>query len=149
MQSEAYFAVSFLTDTVTEMLDNVYRDYLIERAENMISRREGAKTEAEFYSSTQSRVRIPTAPADPVAAGSVAPVGPAVPGVPNVRQVPSRAAPRGALEQAGGAFRQREGTTAYPRLGLGPGQRFASKGAYIVRFGEGGALLADSTWIVP
>lgn len=39
----------------------------------------------------------------------------------------------------------------YPRLGLAPGQRFASKGAYLVKFADpaGQRLLADSDWIVP
>lgn len=39
----------------------------------------------------------------------------------------------------------------YPRLGLAPGQRFASKGGYIVRFAEptGTRLVGDSEWIVP
>lgn len=47
LQSEIYFAMNFLTDTLAEMLDNLYRDYLLERAENMISRREGGKAEDE------------------------------------------------------------------------------------------------------
>jgi hypothetical protein len=39
----------------------------------------------------------------------------------------------------------------YPRLGLAPGQRFASKGGYLVRFegSSGTRLVADSDWIVP
>lgn len=39
----------------------------------------------------------------------------------------------------------------YPRLGLAPGQRFASKGGYLVRFeaARGPRLVADSEWIVP
>ena len=39
----------------------------------------------------------------------------------------------------------------YPRLGLGPGQRFASKGGYIVHFAEpdGPRLFADGDWLVP
>lgn len=39
----------------------------------------------------------------------------------------------------------------YPRLGLAPGQRFASKGGFIVHFAEplGPRLLADGEWIVP
>jgi cytochrome c553 len=39
----------------------------------------------------------------------------------------------------------------YPRLGLAPGQRFASKGAYLVRFADptGKRIVADSDWIVP
>jgi hypothetical protein len=39
----------------------------------------------------------------------------------------------------------------YTRLGLAPGQRFASKGGYLVRFvgPTGGAIAADGDWIVP
>jgi hypothetical protein len=39
----------------------------------------------------------------------------------------------------------------YPRLGLAPGQRFASKGGYIVRLapGTGASVIADSDWLVP
>jgi hypothetical protein len=39
----------------------------------------------------------------------------------------------------------------YPRLGLGPGQRFASKGGYLTRFegASGTRLVADGNWIVP
>ena len=38
----------------------------------------------------------------------------------------------------------------YPHLSLGPGQRFASKGAYVVRFpaGAGGAPVAVSDWLI-
>jgi hypothetical protein len=39
----------------------------------------------------------------------------------------------------------------YPRLGLAPGQRFASKGGYIVHLAPspGGPVIADSDWTVP
>jgi hypothetical protein len=42
-------------------------------------------------------------------------------------------------------------TGYYPHLSLGPGQRFASKGGYIVRFATAGSgqLVADSDWTVP
>jgi hypothetical protein len=42
-------------------------------------------------------------------------------------------------------------TGYYPRLALAPGQRFASKGGYIVRFAEptGTKVVADGGWIVP
>jgi mono/diheme cytochrome c family protein len=42
-------------------------------------------------------------------------------------------------------------TGYYPRLALAPGQRFASKGGYMVRFAEpqGSRLLPDGDWIVP
>lgn len=39
----------------------------------------------------------------------------------------------------------------YPRLGLGPGQRFASKGGYLVHFSEpaGTKVIPDGDWTVP
>jgi len=42
-------------------------------------------------------------------------------------------------------------TGYYPHLTLGTGQRFASKGGYIVRFAgpEGTRLVADRDWLVP
>ncbi|RIL07558.1 MAG: hypothetical protein DCC71_02745, partial [Proteobacteria bacterium] len=36
-----------------------------------------------------------------------------------------------------------------PRLALGAGQRFASKGAYIVRPADGAGVEAETSWIVP
>ena len=42
-------------------------------------------------------------------------------------------------------------TGYYPRLALAPGQRFASKGGYIVRFAEGAGtrVVADGGWVAP
>ena len=44
-------------------------------------------------------------------------------------------------------------TSAYPRFALGVGQRYASKGGYIVRFapgeGAGADLVPETDWIVP
>jgi hypothetical protein len=40
--------------------------------------------------------------------------------------------------------------SAYPRLSLGPGQRFGSKGSYILRYApNGGGFLPVGGWIVP
>ena len=42
-------------------------------------------------------------------------------------------------------------TGYYPHLSLGTGQRFASKGGYIVRFSaaSSGPFVADGDWVVP
>jgi hypothetical protein len=39
----------------------------------------------------------------------------------------------------------------FPRLGLAPGQRFASKGGFLVRFPDpsGNKVVADGEWTVP
>jgi hypothetical protein len=37
LQSEVFFNLLFLTDMTSQMLDNLYRDYLVERAEDMLS----------------------------------------------------------------------------------------------------------------
>jgi cytochrome c553 len=80
-QSEVFFNLLLLTELSSQMLDNLYRDYLVERTEDMMNE--------------------------------------------------------------GGDI------SAYPRLSLAPGQRFASKGAYIARFAKDGKLVADSEWLVP
>lgn len=55
------------------------------------------------------------------------------------------------IEQVESMLSRRLVNGYYPRLGLGPGQRFASKGGYIVRFTHQGAMqpIADGDWIVP
>jgi hypothetical protein len=80
MQAEVFLNLILLDELAIEMLDNLYRDYMVERAEDMLSW--GANI------------------------------------------------------------------SVYPHLSLAPGQRFASKGGYIVRF-DGDKLLAESDWIVP
>lgn len=119
LQSEIYFAVNFMTDTVAEMLHNLYRDYLLERAENMISKRESGKAEDE----TRDRFMLRPTVNMPV---------------------------KHPANRAASMSDKREGTTIYPRLTLGPGQRFASKGGYIVRFAgnDSDKLIAESGWIV-
>lgn len=55
------------------------------------------------------------------------------------------------IERIEEMLEQRVVTGYYPRLALAPGQRFASKGGYIVRFAEaaGSRVIADGDWIVP
>ena len=138
LQSEAYFAVNFLSETLAEMLQNVQRDYLIERAEEMLGKREASKAEEEARSRQYlgrpgdltrkyGMARRQTATENLVLAGTTA--------TPAVPQEESR----------------RESTTGYPRLSLAQDQRFASKGAYIVRFdpADPANLLADGEWTIP
>jgi hypothetical protein len=133
LQSEVYFAVTFMTDTVSEMLDNMYRDYLLERAEDMMGKRETGRAESE----TRDRTSLGTQ--EQLALR-----------YPHGRRFDET---RLTLEpgQGLGMLSMRRGTTVYPTLTLGPGQRFASKGAYLVHFSgeDGGKLVADSEWIVP
>ena len=128
LQSEIYFAINFLTDTMSDLLDNLYRDYLTERAENMIGQRESRKAEEEVRDQMLVRPRVRRTPMD--------------------ARIPAPTFAPGYAEHAAGL---REGTTIYPRLSLGPGQRYASKGAYIVRYTDdtSGSLIAESPWIIP
>jgi len=111
-----------------ELLDNLYRDYLIERAENMIGQREARKAEDEMRDQSLVRPRVMRTPMNAA--------------IPQPSYAPGRA------EHMDG---KREGTTVYPRLNLGPGQRYASKGAYIVRYdaSAAGLLVAETPWLVP
>jgi hypothetical protein len=146
LQSEVYFAVNFLTDTIADMLDNLYREYLVERAETMIAQREARKAEDEVRDQGLVRPRVKRTPMDasiPQPNAQTAQLPQAAP----IAKAPAYAP--GYAEHAAGL---REGTTIYPRLTLGPGQRYASKGAYIVKFVDemaGAHLLAVSNWIVP
>jgi hypothetical protein len=130
LQSEVFFALNFMTDTVSDMLENFYRDYLVERAEGMLSRREGGKAEQE----ARDRMALGRAGELEKKHGSDK--------VHESIRVP--------LQQQVTEVKS-QGTTMYPHLSLAPGQRLASKGAYIVRFasGSGEALVRVSDWIVP
>lgn len=129
LQSEIFFSLNFLTDTLSEMLNNLYRDYLVERGESMINRREGAKVEQEVRDLRLMGLKNEL-----------------------IRKHGHMNIEEGSRLVVGQTnLHKREGTTIYPRLSLGPGQRFASKGAYIVRYSavKEGDLLAESEWIVP
>jgi hypothetical protein len=130
LQSEVFFALNFMTDTVSDMLENFYSDYLVERAEGMLSRREGFKAEQE----TRDRIALGKAGELEKKHGTDK--------VDEATRVP--------LQQQVSDVKS-QGTTMYPHLSLAPGQRLASKGAYIVRFANptGDALLKESDWIVP
>lgn len=141
LQSQVFFALTYLAETMTEMLDNLHGDYLIERAESMLSLREAAKAEDEARELTIARLQKGAGGAQGamlrVAAGEF------------------QKSARPMAGRADHVFAKREGTTVYPRLALAQGQRFASKGAYIVRFADpradaqGRALAAESPWLVP
>jgi cytochrome c553 len=83
LQADAYLACLLMSEKVDDMLENLHRDYLLERAEGILA--------------------------------------------------------------------MHVTTGMYHRLGLGPGQRFASKGGYVSRLVDptGDALVADGDWIVP
>jgi hypothetical protein len=132
MQSEVFFALNFMTDTVSEMLDNLYRDYLVERAETMLSKREGVKSEQE----TRDRLALGRAGDLVNKHGTMMMV-----------KESARIQLPGHHDTSG----KSHGTTMYPHLSLGPDQRFASKSGYIVRFanGSGNQLTAETGLIVP
>jgi hypothetical protein len=131
MQSEVFFAMNYLTDTISEMLDNMYRDYLVERAETMLNKREGSKAEQE----TRDRAYLGN------------------PGDMERRhgEMTLKEAERVPVIDRTHSAGISHGTTIYPHLSLGPGQRFSSKGGYIVRFADNHSekLVEESDWIVP
>jgi mono/diheme cytochrome c family protein len=123
MQSEVYFAVNSFSWMMSSMLNNLYTDYLIDRAEDTLSMRESMQVQEEVQSLMMGGGgRKPQVVKN---AGDVVPVVPSVD-----REL----------------LMKREGTTAYPRLSLGIGQRFASKGAYIRKIA---ADDSNAKWIVP
>jgi hypothetical protein len=134
MQSELYFAFTYLNETMGDLLNNLHRDYLLERADMMLGRREIEKSNAQMIAQRSLRSaalkdRL-SREADAPAAGDE--------GVPRLQMAELTA--------------MREGTTVYPRLTLGPGQRFASKGAYLVHLAPAGAprpLTGGGLWLVP
>jgi hypothetical protein len=131
MQAEVYFSLNYLTDTTSEMLDNLYRDYLLERAETMLDKREGVKAEQE----TRDRLYLGKL-------GELLKKHGEINMKENVRvPIVDRKNDSGTTK----------GTTIYPHLSLGAGQRFSSKGGYIVRFAESNSnkLVDESGWIVP
>jgi hypothetical protein len=165
LQSEVYFALDYLNDTLVDMLDNLHRDYLLERGENMLSLREAARAEDEARTLSLPRTDQVDPNKQPLRAMGMRPMIPrdvphrnlagfaaqergARPLVNLGRESPVVAAPNAAVSQVSAAP---ESTNVYPRLSLGQLQRHASKGAYIVRLGDasGSPVRAESEWIIP
>lgn len=136
LQAEVYFATEFLSETMTEMLDNLYRDYLMERAESMLSRSQTANSEIRDRTRQVLRWSTQTPRGAPAQAAKVE---------------ASEAGKEKNIPSVNYAVQPSKSTTIYPRMSLGLGQRFASKGAYIVRFENPNEdkLTPLSTWIVP
>ena len=140
LQAEIFFAASSMTETMIEMLDNLYRDYLIERAESMLSRNERAKYEQRERISQSLRwsSRNPRGTEEEQAMMKD--------DIKHNEQI---------LNNRKDDQGKGKGTSIYPRLSLGISQRFASKGAYIVSIDPNTAssnkptLLPDSEWIIP
>jgi cytochrome c553 len=132
LQAEVFFALTYMTSTIAEMLDNLYGDYLLERAENMLSLQETTRSVDE------TRMRA-------VAGRSGAMIAHY-----GVQAVPE-GIHRDTLELITSVRNAQTGMSIYPHLGLAPGQRFASKGAYIARFAptRDDDLVLESDWIVP
>jgi hypothetical protein len=133
-----------MTDTLSDMLDNLYRDYLVERAESMLGKRERGKAEQE----TRDRVMLGRPGDMERKMGMTGPSGMSgMPGMPTRLHESVTVPIRKQQEQDS----KNHGTTMYPHLDLAPGQRLASKGAYIVRFANdsGEQLVPESELIVP
>lgn len=121
LQSEAFVATQMLSWSLADMLNNLHTSYLVERAEQTLSMREDERVQMEVQGLMMGGgTRQPA-----VAGGSSRP------------QVPSLA-----------ALMNRRGMSAYPKLSLGPGQRFASKGVYIVPV-QGDTDAQAPLWITP
>ncbi len=120
LQSELFFSLNLMTDTLQDMIDNMFRDYLVERAEDNIGKRETSKAEQENRD-RKALGRVARASVQREAVnGSV------------VLQAPDAQAAQQRAFGLGESF----GTTVYPKLTLGPGQHFASRGAYVLPLSE-------------
>ncbi len=131
MQSEVYFAVNSFSWMLTSMLNNLHTDYLIERGESTLSLREATQVQEEVQAKMMGgggrRQQVPQAP---------------------MAGAPEKVSALNKPDMS--MLMKREGTTAYPRLSLAVGQRFASKGAYLQKVGAGtGSVNNETSWIVP
>jgi hypothetical protein len=139
LQSEIFFATEFVSDIIADMLDNLYRDYLIERVVDMANRLERGKTEQRERTREGMRLtsRSPRGTEEQmsVQATDIA--------------ISEKVKESGMQDQLFG-----RGTSIYPRLNLSIGQRFASKGIYIVTYEPSKSDLMPhlnkvSDWLIP
>jgi len=131
MQSEVYFAARSLVSMLRGMLNNLYTPYLVERAEATLGMFEAMQVQDEV----QSRMMAPVNKRPQTAADGTAP-SPAA--------APAQARSSALLAR----LLQRGGTTMYPRLSLAPGQRLASKGAYLLPL-HPVSTAAEPQWLTP
>ncbi len=134
MQSEVYFATRSLVATLHGMLNNLHTDYLIERAEASLSMFEAMQVQEEIRDMMMGPMnkRAPS------------------PTPPSVQEQAAMAEVARAQSDHLEELRKRGGTTVYPRLSLAQGQRFASKGAYLVSVNpQGSGTIGEPEWVVP
>lgn len=139
MQAEVFFAGNALSWMLTAMLNNLHTDYLIERAEAELSMREAMQVQEEVQAMMMG------------GGGSRPPGSQTGSAVGQSMSVPE-GTPSGGHGVDVQALMKRQGTSPYPRLGLGPGQRFASKGAYLIplKQAEDGSMQGtEAEWLVP
>jgi hypothetical protein len=120
-----FFAFNYLNETQGDMLNNLHRDYLLERAEMMLGRREQGAANAQMVAQRSLRHIV-------MAAGEQA----AQAGAPTRDDLTA----------------QREGTTIFRHLNLAAGQRIASRGAWLVRLtavGNEAAFEPQAEWVIP
>ena len=126
MQSEVYFAVNSFDWMVSSLLNNFYSHYLVERAESYLSMYESMQVQEEVQA---------------LMMGGESKRPPQINNNTNNHITTSNHVVNREL------LLKRESTSIYPRLSLGIGQRFASKGAYLIKSNT--ASDADIQWIVP
>jgi len=134
LQSEVFFAAVSLQATLRGMLNNLHTDYLIERAEATLTNFEIMQVQDEIQAMMMGPMnkrpqQLEQRSAEQLAASEA-----------------MTKAQMAHLEE----MRLRGGTTVYPRLSLAQGQRFASKGAYLMRLNPDAlGVIGEPEWIVP
>jgi hypothetical protein len=128
LQSEVYLSARFFFSSVQALMGNYYPAHLVERAEMMLGDYERMLVAEELQSLQMAPMNKRPKVHDKVSAAD-----------------PMTDALTRRLEEQ----RTRGGTTVYPRLSLGPGQRIAAKGAYVIPLQGSQESRASAEWIVP